>query len=187
MIKERQEWQDWMNTLSEDDLDHLVFLDEACAKTNMTPLYGWSGKGERCYGHAPCTWKRYTMLSSMRLNGSVENYLFEKGLIKEVFEDFIYNILRPELHSGDIIICDNCRAHKINFNKLEKYGIKVKFLPRYSPDLNPIEMMWSQIKNKLRKAEPRTRFDLWREVSIAHLDVTAENARGWFKGCGYFH
>lgn len=91
------------------------------------------------------------------------------------------------MKKGDIIILDNCRYHKINFKKLEIKGVKIKFLPRYSPYYNPIEMMWSKIKNYLRKAQPRDDLNLWREFSIANLDVTAENARGRFKGCGYFH
>lgn len=176
-----------MDNLTPDEIEHLVFLDESCAKTNMHPNYGWAKKGERCFGHAPCTWQRYTMLSSLRLDGSTESILIDKGLTKEEFRYFIYDILKPELKKGDIIILDNCRSHKIDFQKLERKGVKVKFLPRYSPDYNPIEMMWSKIKNHLRKTQPRDDLSLWREFSIAHLDVTAENARGWFKGCGYFH
>ena len=126
------------------------------------------------------------MLSSIRLNGSNENILFENGLNKETFQYFMNDVLLPGLKAGDIVIMDNCSAHKISFAALEKKGIKVKSLPRYSPDFNPIESMWSQIKGKLRKREPRDFIELWREVSIAHLEVTAENAAGWFKGCGYF-
>lgn len=187
IIQEREEWRAWMENLSHDDLEHLVFLDEACAKTNLTPLYGWALKGERCYGRQPCKWERYTMLSSIRIDGSTENILFEKGLNKEIFQSFINDVLLPELRVGDIVIMDNCQAHKINFDALEKKGIKVKRLPRYSPDFNPIENMWSQIKGKLRKKEPRDFLALWREVSIAHLEITAENASGWFRGCGYSH
>lgn len=175
-----------MKSLNEEDLQHLVFIDESCAKTNMTPFYGWSKRGERCHGHAPCAWKRYTMLSSIRLNGTTESILFENGLDKKTFSEYVYDVLLPELREGDMVIMDNLRAHKIDFERLALKGVHVKNLPRYSPDFNPIEMMWSQIKGKLRKAEARNFWDLWREVSIAHLDVTSENARGWFTGCGYF-
>lgn len=184
---ERQEWLEWVDTLTADDIDHLVFIDESCAKTNMTPLYGWSKAGSRCYGRAPCSWQRFTMLSSIRINGSTESIIFEKGLDKSIFEYFMREVLGPELNAGDIVIMDNCRAHKIDFSELEAQGIKIKSLPRYSPDLNPIELFWGQVKNKLRKAEARTFTELWYESSMAHLEVTAENARGWFKGCGYCH
>lgn len=127
------------------------------------------------------------MLSSIRLDGSTESIIFEKGLDKLTFEYFINDVLSGVLKKGDILIMDNLRAHKIDFSRLKSKGVEIKSLPRYSPDLNPIEMMWSQIKAKLRKVQPRDFYSLWREVSIAHLDVTSENARGWFKGCGYFH
>lgn len=127
------------------------------------------------------------MLSSLRMDGSNENILFEQGLDKETFRYFIKDVLSPGLKSGDIVIMDNCSAHNIDFSELEAKGISVKRLPRYSPDFNPVEMMWSQIKGKLRKKEPRDFLELWREVSIAHIEVTSENASGWFKGCGYFH
>lgn len=178
---------EWIANLSDDDIKHLVFIDESCAKTNFSPLYGWSMRGERCYGYAPVSWERYTMLSSIRLDGSTESIIFEKGLDKATFEYFVNDILCKALQPGDILIMDNLRAHKIDFHPLKKKKIGVKFLPRYSPDLNPIELMWSQIKAKLRKTQPRDFNSLWYEYSVAHLDVTAKDAQGWFKGCGYFH
>lgn len=187
VIREREEWQKWMKSLTEAELKHLVFIDESCAKTNMTPFYGWSKTGERCYGHTPCAWKRYTMLSSLRLDGASESILFENGLDKKTFTEYIYDVLLPTLKEGDVIVMDNLQAHKIDFSGLETKKVSMKNLPRYSQDYNPIEMMWSQIKNKLQKAEPRNCLELWREVSIAHLEVTSENSRGWFKGCGYLH
>lgn len=126
------------------------------------------------------------MLSSIRLDGSTESIIFEKGLDKETFKGFINDVMLKALKPGDILIMDDLRAHKIDFGQLEKKGIEVKPLPRYSPDLNPIEMMWSQIKAKLRKSQPGDFYSLWREYSRAHIEVTAENAKGWFKGCGYF-
>lgn len=126
------------------------------------------------------------MLSSIRLNGSTESIIFEKGLTKSTFKEYINEVLLHALHPCDILIMDNLRAHKIDFSNIEKKGIKVKSLPRYSPDLNPIEMMWSKVKATLRKSQPRDFDSLWREYSIAHLDITADDAKGWFKGCGYF-
>lgn len=95
------------------------------------------------------------MLYSLCLDDSTENILFENGLDKETFKYFLNNILFQKLNDGYFLIMDNCRAHKINFNKLEDKEIPIKPLPRYSPDLNPIEMMLSKIKTKLRKKEYR--------------------------------
>lgn len=65
--------------------------------------------------------------------------------------------------------------------------VSIKYLPPYSPELNPIEKMWSRIKSILRKLQPRNFFDMWRSISVAHLDVTAKDALGWYEACGYFN
>ena len=177
---------EWMETCQP---EHLVFVDEAAAKTNMTPLYGWSPKGKRCYGRAPCNWSTTTMLSSIRLNGKSEGIIFDGGVTKGIFREYIEDILLPTLNPGDVIIMDNLRAHNADFNwrKFKRRKVKIMRLPPYSPDLNPIEMMWSVVKNKLRRASPQDDISMWREVSYAHLDVTAEMAHGWFKNIGYIH
>lgn len=98
-------------------------------------------------------------------------------------------VVLPACSSGDIIIMDNAKIHKGSFNieKFKKKGVEIKYLPPYSPDLNPIEKMWSKIKSILRKFKPRNFFEMWRRVSEAHLDVTAEDAKGWYRACGYSH
>lgn len=91
--------------------DRLVFIDEAAAKINMTPLYGWSPRGKRCYRRAPCNWSTTTMLSSIQLDGKNEGIIFNGGVTKEIFKEYIGNVL-PTLNSGDIIVVDNMRSHK---------------------------------------------------------------------------
>ncbi len=179
-------WVDWMETCKP---ENLVFVDEAAAKTNMTPLHGWSPKGQRCYGKAPCNWSTTTMLSSIRLNGKSEGIIFNGGVNKEIFKEYIEDILLPTLKAGDIIIMDNLRAHNADFNwrKFKRRKVELKRLPPYSPDLNPIEMMWSVIKNKLRRASPQDDLEMWREVSYAHFDVTPKMAHNWFENIGYVH
>lgn len=84
---------------------------------------------------------------------------------------------------------DNCKAHKnaLDEQLLEEHKVSIKYLPPYSPDLNPIENMWSKIKSELRREQPRNEWELWGKVDQAHKNVTEENALGWFRGCGYFH
>lgn len=98
-------------------------------------------------------------------------------------------ILLPKLSAGDIVIMDNLNVHKNSFDKslFSKRGIEIKYLPRYSPEYNPIEMMWSKIKSIIRKMEPRDFISVWRETSIAHLDITPADARSWYKAAGYCH
>lgn len=129
------------------------------------------------------------MLSSIRLNGKSEGIIFDGGVTKGIFREYIEDILLPTLNPGDVIIMDNLRAHNADFNwrKFKRRKVKIMRLPPYSPDLNPIEMMWSVVKNKLRRASPQDDISMWREVSYAHLDVTAEMAHGWFKNTGYIH
>lgn len=171
------------------EIERLVFIDESAAKTNMTPLRGWSPKGERCYGHAPGKWKTSTMLSSIRSSGECKYYLVEGGVNKIIFKEYIEEYLLPTLPENSILIMDNCKAHKnaLDEQLLEEHKVSIKYLPPYSPDLNPIENMWSKIKSELRREQPRNEWELWGKVDQAHKNVTEENALGWFRGCGYFH
>lgn len=129
------------------------------------------------------------MLSSIRLNGQSEGIIFDGGVSKELFREYIEDVLLPSLKPGDIIVMDNLRAHNAEFNlrKFKRRKVEIRRLPPYSPDLNPIEMMWSQIKNRLRRVSPKDKIEMWREVSYAHLEVTPEMAHNWFESIGYVH
>ena len=129
------------------------------------------------------------MLSYLKYSGKTDCLLFPGAVDKNIFRKFMETIVLPAAETGDIVILDNLNVHKNSFNKklFDKKGVEIRYTPRYSPEYNPIEMMWSQIKSDLRKAEPRDFYDIWREVSCSHLDVTPENARGWYKASGYCH
>lgn len=129
------------------------------------------------------------MLSSIRLSGQTEGILFAGGVTKDIFKEYIEEVLLPTLNPGDIIIMDNLRAHNADFDlrKFKRRKVELMRLPPYSPDLNPIEMMWSPIKSALRRASPTNEIEMWREVSYAHLAVTQEMAHEWFKTVGYLH
>lgn len=182
--KQRTEWRDWS---AEADRSHFIFIDESAAKTNIVPLRGWA-RG-RCFGSCPGSWKTTTMLSFLKFDGSTDGLLIDGTADKETFREFMEEILLPKTSYGDIVIMDNARIHKKSFNVelFEKKGVKIKYLPPYSPDLNPIEKMWSKIKSILRLFQPRNFNEIWRRESEAHLDVTANDALGWYESCGYFH
>lgn len=97
--------------------------------------------------------------------------------------------LLPTLKRGDIVIMDNLSVHQNSFDlrKFKRRGIEVKYLPRYSPDLNPIENMWGKAKAIIRKIEPRTEDEIWQAINEALWAVTKSNIAGWFRGCGYLH
>jgi transposase len=105
----------------------------------------------------------------------------------EVFRAYVREVLLPTLKVGDIVVMDNLTPHKNEetLALLEAAGVQVCFLPAYSPDLNPIEKMWSKVKQVLRSLEPRTHEQLLSAIATALSRVTAADARNWFSSCGY--
>jgi transposase len=154
----------------------------------MTRLRGRAPKGERLICHAPHGhWQTTTMISSVRLDGTSACMTVEGATNTEVFRAYVCEILVPALRPGDIVVMDNLGAHK-NEHTLERIrqaGAEVRFLPAYSPDLNPIEMMWSKVKALLRKAQARNHSDLLKAIATALCAVTSQDALGWFAACGY--
>lgn len=154
----------------------------------MTRLRGRSPKGERLVCHAPHGhWCTTTMISSMRLDGTTACMTIEGATNTEVFYAYVREVLAPSLRRGDIVMMDNLGAHKNErtIALIEAAGAEVRFLPAYSPDLNPIEMMWSKVKALLRKAQARNHPDLLAAIASALNAVTPEDALGWFVACGY--
>lgn len=170
------------------DLGRLVFVDESGAKTNMTRLYGRAIAGQRAVDDTPCGhWCTTTMISSVRLNGSTACMVVDGATTKAIFEAYVELILLPTLREGDIVVLDNLAAHKSEqiLKLIESAGAQLWYLPAYSPDLNPIEKMWSKIKSILRTLKARTKEALIYAIAKALDMVTANDAKGWFESCGY--
>jgi transposase len=178
----------WKKTQPNMDIKKLVFIDESGAKTNMTRLYGRAKNGARVVDSAPGgQWNTTTMISAITLEGHQAPMVIKGATNKEVFKVYIKKFLLPTLRPGDCVVLDNLSAHK---NKevremIESVGAELWFLPAYSPDLNPIEKMWSKVKSILRKLKARTEAELTVAVSQALDAVTANDAKGWFASCGY--
>ena len=154
----------------------------------MTRLYGRAYKGSRCHDATPCGhWDTVTILSSVRLDGTTESILFDGAVDRKMFDEYIKEFLAPQLRPGDILIMDNLNAHKSEFamKLVQSRQAEMVFLPAYSPDLNPIEKMWSKIKQILRGLKPRTGEELFSATGEALDMVTTSDAQGWFKSCGY--
>jgi transposase len=170
------------------DAKRLVFLDESGAKTNLTRLRGRAPRGQRVHDHAPAGhWCTTTMIGSVRLDGSTTCMTIEDATDTEVFRAFVQRVLIPALKPDDLVVLDNLSPHKNpeTVRLLEAAGARVRFLPPYSPDLNPIEKMWSKVKTALRSAKARTRSALNRAIAAALASVIPEDAAGWFTSCGY--
>jgi transposase len=127
------------------------------------------------------------MISSIRLDGSTACMAVEGATDTEVFRAYVRQVLCPTLHSGEVVIMDNLSPHKSDptLRLIEQKGAQVLFLPAYSPDLNPIEPMWSKVKTFLRKAQARTQPALIQAIGAALASVTAQDAINWFAHCGY--
>lgn len=127
------------------------------------------------------------MLSSVRLDGTTACMAIEGATDTEVFRSYVREVLVPTLRAGDIVVMDNLTPHKNEetITLIEAAGASVRFLPPYSPDLNPIEKMWSKLKQSLRSSAARTHEDLIAAIANALARVTACDARNWFASCGY--
>ncbi len=179
--------QAWREHIAQVDPHRLVFLDESGAKTNMTRLYGRTIGGGRVVDSAPGGhWCTTTMLSALRLDGSTAAMVIDGPTDREVFEAYVRHVLVPSLRDGDIVVLDNLAPHKTPaiVAAIEASGAEVWFLPPYSPDLNPIEKMWSKVKQFLRSAKARTEEALLDAIAAALKSVCASDAQGWFSSCG---
>jgi len=127
------------------------------------------------------------MISAVRLTGQTAAMVVDGATDAAVFQAYVEQVLRPSLRPGDIVILDNLSAHKTAevVAALAASGAEVWFLPPYSPDLNPIEKMWSKIKAYLRKVEARTKDTLLAAIAAALETVTASDVLNWFASCGY--
>jgi transposase len=127
------------------------------------------------------------MISSIRLDGSTACMTIDGATDTEVFRVYVRRVLSPTLRKGDLVIMDNLSPHKSNLtlSLIEQAGAEVLFLPAYSPDFNPIEKMWSKVKQHLRSAEARTQPALIQAIASALESVTPQDAMHWFASCGY--
>jgi transposase len=127
------------------------------------------------------------MIGSVRLDGTTACMTIEAATDTDIFRAYVQRVLIPTLRPGDVVILDNLSPHKNSetIRWIELAGASVRFLPAYSPDLNPIEKMWSKVKEALRTAKARTPAALNDAIARALASVTAADAQGWFASSGY--
>jgi transposase len=154
----------------------------------MTRLYGRAPRGERVVDHVPAgVYSSTTMLTALRCNGTTAAMVYPGGTDAAVMETFAEGPLRGIIGPGDIVVMDNLTSHKGAgvIAAIEGTGAEVWFLPPYSPDFNPVEKMWSKVKQVLRTLAARTKEDLLEAIGEALRAVTASDAMNWFMHCGY--
>jgi transposase len=167
-----------------------VFLDESGIDTRMTRTHARAAKGRRAAGAVPWgRWRRLTVLGALALDGIVGAMSVAAATSTRVFLAFVEQVLIPALRQRPdaVVVMDNLAAHKAEAVRraFEAAGISYRYLPSYSPDLNPIEPCWSKLKARLRAEGARSREALEAALGPALDAITAENARGWFRLAGY--
>lgn len=168
------------------DPKHLVFVDETGASTAMTRAYGRAPIGERVEGAVPGRWESVTLVAGLRLAGVLSPMAFAGAMDTANFESYVEQILVPELRPGDVVIWDNLQPHQSAEVRrfVRRAGALVKRLPPYSPDLTPIEKMYSKVKTTLRSIGARTTSTVYAAMDQALKAVHGQDILGWFQSCG---
>jgi transposase len=168
--------------------NRLRFLDEAGANTVLTRLYARALGGRRTTESVPRNYGTSTsMIATMGVSGVEAAMMIEGSVDTIVFNEYCQQVLRPTLKSGDVIVLDNLGAHRAS--RIEEIcaecGARVIWLPPYSPDFSPIELMWSKVKTYLKKAKARTQAELEKAIALALETLTISDCLNWFRHCGY--
>lgn len=166
----------------------LVFVDESGVNRSMTRLFAWAKRGERAYGHAPVNrGPNVTLIAALGIEGLLAPMQVNLATTGAVFRAYLEQVLCPVLKPGQIVLMDNLPAHKVSGVRecIEAVGAEVLYLPRYSPEYNPVEQLWSKLKGWMRKRAARRSEGLDVAITEAFEQITGEDAQGWFRHCGY--
>jgi transposase len=166
----------------------VIFIDETWAKTNMTRLRGRSLRGQRLIDKSPHGhWQTTTLIAALGVEGVRCSMVVDGAVNGYVFAAFVEGVLAPQLRPGDIVVMGNLSSHKsVRVRQMiETAGASLRYLPPYSPDLNPIEMVFSKVKQLLRSLACRTREGLWRSMQGVLDAVTVTDATNGFAHAGY--
>jgi transposase len=181
---------DWHALQAELNPEHLVFIDETGASTKMARLYGRCPRGERLVSYVPFGhWKTTTFVGALRNDQITAPCVFDGPMNGERFLAWVEQFLVPTLRAGDIVVMDNLSSHKVPGvqDAIEKAGASLRYLPPYSPDLNPIEQFFAKLKSLLRKAAARTLEDLIGAIANALTKFDPAECAKYLNHSGYRH
>jgi transposase len=179
----RQKRRDFVEEVAGIDPKRLVFVDESGANTSMTRTHGRAPVGERVHGAVPGHWDSVTLICGLRLSGVTAPVVFPGATDTAAFQSYVEQVLVPELQPEDVVIWDNLQPHKAQavVAAVEQAGARVVPLPPSSPDLTPIEEMFSKVKGALRSAAARTTVAITGAIGSALHDVSQQDILGWFQ------
>jgi len=166
--------------------EHRAFIDATGANTAMTRTHGRAPRGQRVRGAVPGRWTSVTLVAGLRLSGVVAPFAFEGAMDAPTFRAYVEQLLAPSLRPGDVVIWDHLKPHEDKAARaaVEWAGARVEPLPPYSPDLTPIEELWSKVKGVLRSAAGRTTAAVYGGMRQAFASVGPRDIQGWFGMCG---
>ncbi len=165
-----------------------MFIDETWTKTNMAPLRGWAPRGQRITSKVPHgRWRTMTFIAALRHDRITAPWFIEGPINGEAFLLYIEKVLVPTLRHGDIVIMDNLGSHKAKAVRLaiRAAGARLFYLPKYSPDLNPIEQFFAKFKHWLRKAAQRTTEAVFDAIAPILDTVSPAECANYFANAGY--
>ena len=191
MAQARRAWWDKADGVGGISPERLVFLDECGVLTTLSRLHGRSPRGQRACASAPFGhWTRVTVLGALGAGGIVGAMSVQAATSAAVFHAYLDQVLLPELRRTKpdaVLVMDNLAAHKTMCIRalLDASGFAYRYLPPYSPDLNPIEPAWAKVKARLRRVAARTVNALHEACGPALAAITPQDAAGFFRHCGY--
>ena len=185
MVAARQQWRAQQPTWAP---ARLVFLDESSFPTNLTRRRGRAPQGQRCVGRVPHgTWQTTTCVGALRVTGLTAPLVLDGPLTTAAFRAYVAQLLGPTLRPGDRVILDNLAVHKdpLSAQTIEQTGARLLFLPPYSPDLTPIELVFAKLKALARGAAQRSREALWTYRGTVRSCFSPLECLHYFHHCGY--
>ena len=177
---------EWLGYIPYIDANRLVYLDEMSVNIGMTRLYGRAPKGERIVEYIPdVRYKRISVISTIRVNGETNPLAYSGTLNGNLFMQYIWECVIPNLKPYDILIMDRLSSHMIPTiaEMVENVGANILYLPQYSPDFNPIETVFSQVKSDLRKLKARSIAGICDGLTFAFNSISPEQAANHFRNC----
>ena len=185
VARRRAQWKKYQARL---DPARLVFIDETWAKTNMTRICGWAPRGRKLLAKDPQGhWRTLTFVAALRHDRIAAPCVIDGPINGESFLAYVEQLLVPTLKPGDVVIIDNLGSHKGKAVRraIRSAGAKLFFLPPYSPDLNPIEQVFSKLKALLRKAGERTVETTWKRIGTLLQVFTPQECANYIRNSGY--
>ena len=185
VARRRAQWRKYQGRI---DPKRLVFIDETWAKTNMTRSHGRAPRGRRLVAKVPRgKWQTLTFLAALRHDRIAAPCVIDGPINGQSFLAYVEQFLVPTLAPGDVVVMDNLGSHKGKAVRgaIRSAGAKLLFLPKYSPDLNPIEQVFAKLKTLLRKADERTVEATWQQIGKLLDHFPPEECANYLKNAGY--